>query len=211
MVSNYAKLFKLIGDDVPEPQTSRETSETLESCSTVTKYNKQTGRPVRTTAGRRSLDPDYMNTTEVIQGEDSEDEDNFLDDDEDMYAKKRKKLQGGSRKRKRTLSPPPPSLSDAALDAFMSRENSPASSIGTLGESASAVAQPMMEPINLTFNIPLGFHGPIHVHIDPSFLQQLTKHTKSEQSLASEAITGLVQTNSVGARKTGFLNLAAGT
>ncbi len=201
MAPHAATPFKPIVGDMPELQTPPEASEELRSSGLVPKYNQRTGRPVRTTAGRRSLDPNYMDTTEVIKGEESDDSDDLLDDDDDVSKKKRKKLQEISRKRKRMLSPPPPSLSDVASDAFVSRENSPAFSVGTPAETSSIMAQPTMEPINLTFNIPLGFHGPLRVQIEPSLLQQLSKHTK----------LGLVQNKSVGARKTGFLNLAAGT
>lgn len=197
MAPNAAMPFKPIIGDMPELQ--------------VTKYNQRTGRPLRTTAGRKSLDPGYMDTTKVINGEDSDNSDDFLDDDEDVSNKKRKKLHGLSRKRKRMFSPPPPSLSDVTSDAFVSRENSPEFSVGTSGETTSTMANPTIEPINLTFNIPLGFHGPLRVQIDSSLLQQLSKHTKLGHSPASQAITGLVQSNSVDARKTGFLNLAAGT
>jgi hypothetical protein len=200
---------KLIVGDVPEQQTPRDASEELGSPGLGTKFNQRTGRPVRTTAGRRSLDPGYMDSTEVIMAEDSDDSDDLFDD-EDVPNKKRKKLFGGSRKRKRMLSPPPPALSDMASDAFLSRENSPAFSVGTPGESMSIVAEPM-EPINLTFNIPLGFHGPLRVQIDSSLLQQLSKHTKLGQSPASQEITGPVQSDSVEAHKRGFLGLAAGT
>jgi len=208
MAPYASKLFKPI---VGEQQTPREASEELGSPGLATKYNQRTGRPVRTTAGRRSLDPDYMDTTEVIDDEDGNDSDYHLDDDEDMSKKKRKKLKGISRKRKRILSPPPPSLSDIESDSFLSREDSPAFSIGTPEETTSIVAEAMTEPINLTFNIPLGFHGPLRVQIDSSLLQQLSKHTKLEQSPTSQAINGLAQSNSVGARKTSFLGLAAGT
>jgi hypothetical protein len=203
MAPHAVKPFKPIFGGMPELQVSKEL---------VPKYNQRTGRPVRTTAGRRSLDPSYMDTTEVINGEENEDSDDFLDDDEeDVSTKKRKKLQRLSRKRQRMLSPPPPSLSDIPSDAFLSRENSPEFSIGTPGEITSTMTEPKIEPINLTFNIPLGFHGPLRVQIDSSLLQQLNKHTKLEQSSTSQAITRSVQSNSVRARKTGFLNLAAGT
>jgi len=192
-------------------QATREASEELGTPSLATKFNQRTGRPVRTTAGRRSLDPGYMDTTEVIEDEDIDDSDDFLDDDEDLSNKKRKKLQGGSRKRKRMLSPPPPSLSDVESDAFLSRESSPAFSVGTPAETLSIVAEAMMEPINLTFNVPLGFHGPLRVQIDQSLLQQLGRRTKLGQSPTPQAITGPAQSNSVWTHKTGFLDLAAGT
>ena len=194
----------------PEHPKPRETSEELGSLDLTTQYNQRTGRPVRTTAGRRSLDPGYMDTTEVIKDEDDDDSDDLLDDDEDVIKKKRKKLQLGSRKRKRLPSPPPPPLSDGASDGFSTRENSPAFSVATPGDTTNIVAEPMMEPVNLTFNIPLGFHGPLRVQIDPSFFQQLSKHTKLGQSGASQLTIGPVQSNSVAKRKTGFLDLAAG-
>jgi hypothetical protein len=109
------------------------------------------------------------------------------------------------------LSPPPPSLSDVASDAFLSRENSPAFSVRTPGETMSIMTEGKMEPINLTFNIELGFHGPLRVQIDPPLLQQLSKNTNLGQSPAPQTITGPVQNNSVVARKTGFIDLAAGT
>jgi hypothetical protein len=75
----------------------------------------------------------------------------------------------------------------------------------------SIAAEGKMEPINLTFNIPLGFHGPLRVQIDPPLLKQLSKHTNLGQSPAPQTITGPVQSNAVVARKASFIDLAAGT
>ncbi|KAK7727441.1 hypothetical protein SLS57_002913 [Botryosphaeria dothidea] len=131
---------------------SRKPSPELGDGDLQTRYNSRTGRPIRDGAGRKSTDPSYLDTTEVIDDDGLESESGS--EDGEGVKKKRSK-------RKRTPSPPLPDVD--ALPLFPkdvpSREPTPLADEGQNEQS-----------INLTVNIPKGFAGPFLLKIDRNML-----------------------------------------
>jgi hypothetical protein len=113
-------------------------------------------RPTRKTAGKRAVNPDYVNSTEVIQDAIGD----MIDENKEIMNGGRSK--GRKRKRARSPSPLPPPLSPVEVlneAHFTPMEESP---------MPETMEVSHFEPINLTFNIPLGFQGPLKVELDPS-------------------------------------------
>lgn len=127
--------------------------------------NQARGRPTRKTAGKRAVDPVFVNSTEVIQ-----------DALSDMIDENKELMNGGrgrGRKRKRAKSPSPlpipkPLSTVEVLNEahFTPMEETP------VPENLDRIH---CEPISLTFNIPLGFEGPLKVELDPSKLFHRSK------------------------------------
>lgn len=135
------------------------------------KFNTKTGRPIRANAGRKSLNPGYMDTTEVVgllSDEESAEEDAW--EDEEVLSAKKKLKHRLTLKRKRSPSPPPPILSPAHSDFDFLRGGSPDFSINSPADQKSI--SPTLPPIHLTINIPPGFEGPLRIELDPSKLVQ---------------------------------------
>lgn len=127
-----------------EPIVSREDSESK----APTEYNPRTGRPIRKSAGRKSLKPSYVDPGDALS---DEDEDDFVDDlDDNVRIVK---------KRKPSPTPPmtPPRLihDDDSVDDIspvLSYEPEP---------------EPMvLPPLSLSFNVPPGHTGPFVVNLD---------------------------------------------
>ncbi|KAK0658859.1 hypothetical protein DIS24_g4453 [Lasiodiplodia hormozganensis] len=159
-----------------------------------TRYNARTGRPIRDNAGRKSLDPSYLDTIEVVDDEGLESESGS--EDEEGVKKKHPK-------RKRTPSPPLPDVDQMPLfpEDVPSREPTPQ----FLDEDEAS-------SINLTVNIPKGFSGPLVLKIDrgmldngrsepPSKRQHLSRApTESSKSSAGDSIAVAPRKTAVGQR-----------
>ncbi|KAJ4338838.1 hypothetical protein N0V95_007965 [Ascochyta clinopodiicola] len=143
----------------------QESSPELGSPSKVTQYNKQTGRPVRRSAGKMKLVAGYVDSS-ILEEEgfipytsddDSEEED-------DTSATPRGRADKTKRKRKRSPSPPSPRLDpiiyNQQLDELTDDETGGAFHRRT----------PKKPPLTLRFDVPLGYHGPLLIKLDPAML-----------------------------------------
>ncbi|KAH6643684.1 hypothetical protein C7974DRAFT_299409 [Boeremia exigua] len=146
------------GSSSPPPliSTEQEGSPELESPSKITQYNKRTGRPVRRSAGKMKRDAGYVDST-VIEEKDfipftSEDESEEDDSDKPK------------RKRKRSPSPPSPPVDPIIYNPRLDDL--------TDDETVSAFRRrtPKKTPVTLRFDVPLGYHGPLLVKLDPTIL-----------------------------------------
>jgi hypothetical protein len=144
----------------------RDSSPELGSPSKTTEFNKQTGRPVRKSAGKINKAAGYVDYNDEEFGpltteseEDEEDKDEM--ESHGRIGKRKKRLL----KRKRSPSPPSPRLEpiiyDQELDELTDDEEGGAFHRRT----------PRKPPITLQFNVPLGFHGPLFVKLDSILLQ----------------------------------------
>ena len=118
-------------------------------------YSNKTGRPIRKSAGKVKAMDGYVDS-KVIEDE----YDDMLDissDDDDLPIKVPQK-----RKRKRSPSPAPP-----PLERVLQMEQPDHASDS---DSPSPSSKTKLPPIQLQFNVPLGFHGPLYVKIDRSML-----------------------------------------
>jgi hypothetical protein len=121
-----------------------------------------TGRPVRRTAGKRALDSNYVNSTDAIRDTLGD----MIEETKNLFTNKNTKKRVSTALRKIRSPTPPPLRTVDCPDAsvFSTMENSPAPEI---------TAATAFEPINLTFNIPLGFHGPLKIQLDGDILSRL--------------------------------------
>lgn len=126
----------------------RDSSPELGSPSKITQYNKDTGRPIRKSAGRVKTAAGYVDSS--VLGDDYDPSSSEETDDEDLSRRARAEKR---RKRKRSPSPPSPHLEpviyDQELDDLTDDETGGAFHRNT----------PKKPPIALQFNVPLGFHG----------------------------------------------------
>lgn len=148
-----------------KPSHSRKKSPELGDGDLTTRYNSRTGRPIRDSAGRKSLDPSYLDTIDVIDDDDLQAESASEEED---HPKKKKKP-----KRKRTPSPPLPDVDPLPLfpDDVPSREPTP------------PMDDEDNQSINLTFHVPRGFTGPFVVKLDRALLSG--EQSRKRQRLAS--------------------------
>lgn len=170
------------------------------------KYNRN-GRPIRNCAGKKkSPGPDYVDL-EALEDELSEFGEELLlddeelddlehDDDEDVPLRKKRKLT-----RRRSPSPTPPPMSPLPQEDPASRSASP----------EPPTVPPMhlqhdFEPINLTFNIPLGFSGPLKIQLDLSNVPMQLKSGNST-GIAEKLRVRKVTSQQADNGKMGFLKL----
>lgn len=148
----------------------RAKSEELGDGHFTTNINQRTGRPIRKSAGRKSLNPGYLDSFEVIEDhqEDTASDDEYDEDEETTLIKRPKKaLNSVIRLRKRartpTPSPSPPPLSPMHPPDLPTQEDgaSPSQS-----ESELEALTDDYQPITITLNIPPGQEGPIHLHLN---------------------------------------------
>jgi hypothetical protein len=135
------------------PKLLRDSSFELGDQSTVQKYNKQTGRPIRK---QKKTSPGAGFVDSAVIEEDN-DPIELPSEDEDGNLVK-------PRKRKRSPSPIAPPL-DPILYNEDPDEVSDEEAVGNFHRD------PTDTPIVLQFNIPLGFHGPLVVKLDRGLLQ----------------------------------------
>ncbi|KAL1597222.1 hypothetical protein SLS60_008804 [Paraconiothyrium brasiliense] len=140
----------------PRSVSDRDASPELGISKFKTKYSKKTGRPIRRSAGKAKPTAGYVDS-KIIE-EEYEESIETPSEDEDKQIKHQQK-----RKRKRSPSPEPPPLDDVI------RNEAP--------DDRSEDEDPFqrkskLPPIQLQFNVPLGFHGPLVVKLDRSMLLQ---------------------------------------
>jgi hypothetical protein len=145
------------------PAQGRDSSEGL--------YNHLTGRPIRRGAGKKTKQEGYVDSVII--------EDDIIpvescSEDEDGNPTVRRVS-----KRKRTPSPSPPPLDAIMYDDLPLRDDS---------EEDDDEAADTGRPIELTFNIPAGFKGPLVVKLDRELLttaaaeSSIVKRAKSDSS-----------------------------
>jgi hypothetical protein len=160
---------------LPPPATprNRDSSPELGSPSNIIQYNKQTGRPVRKSAGQIKKVAGFVDFEDDEFGPLTTDE-SEEEVEEDMEARGRSDKKKRVQKRKRSPSPPSPRLEpliyDQELDELTDNEQD-----GAFHRNA-----PKKPPITLQFNVPLGFHGPLFVKLDSTLLQTNKQGTLHE-------------------------------
>jgi hypothetical protein len=131
------------------------------------------GRPLRKSAGKRQSDPEFVNSTEVIQ-----DAMGDMKEDNKILLTSGRRTKTVKRKRARSLSPSAPPLSPVQCitdaDFTTTQETTPAP------VEVTETAESEVPGINLTINIPAGFVGPIKLQLDQSLLSKFAQNmTKS--------------------------------
>jgi hypothetical protein len=185
----------------PDPSSSPE----LDSPSKATQYNKQTGRPIRKSAGKVKKPAGYVDSGMLEEELDYEPLTSDLseaDEEEDMDEHSRPDK---TRKRKRSPSPPSPRLEpiiyDQELDDLTDNETSGVFHHNTLKKP----------PVTLQFNVPLGFHGPLFVKLDSALLRDNDEGARhdmhqSQRKTSRTSSSPLPQTSEV-VRHKGFTDL----
>lgn len=178
------------------PLKQRQKSEELGDDAFMVRYNSRTGRPIRTSAGKKSANPDYVNPDEaILQLTESPDDSldgldavfgagSDVEPDEDSDNEMPPK-QKSTRKRARTPTPPPspspPPLSPSIHDEIeVSARARGEVELETDEESSGLPATEVSAEagITLTFNIPPGFQGPLVVKLDTSSLSRPSRIAK---------------------------------
>jgi len=169
-------------------------------------YNKRTGRPIRKSAGRRSIAAGFVNSVEAIELDPNEtwfvEQDTTEDADSDNERPKKKA------RTKRLPSPPLPPLSPMMKEDYPTPDSSP------VPEERPEISPPVALPLTLSLNIPPSFQGGvlnINVDLGSLLLQQSNdyRHTDFKRQTASpisdygcdESCTNL------SSQRTGFLDL----
>jgi hypothetical protein len=148
----------------PPPLISlrEESSPELGSPSEITQYNKKTGRPVRRSAGKMKPVAGYVDSR-ILEEEDFIP---YTSNDETDEEEGTPRGRGDKQKRKRKRSPSPPSprldpiIYNPQLDGLTDDETGGAFHRRT----------PKKPPVTLRFDVPLGYHGPLLVKLDPAIL-----------------------------------------
>ncbi|KAF2477807.1 uncharacterized protein BDR25DRAFT_207126 [Lindgomyces ingoldianus] len=174
----------------------RDSSPELGSPSLRPKYNKQTGRPIRSGAGQKKSLSGYVDSAVI---EDDEPMDSLSEDEEGNPTQSRR-----TRKRKRTPSPSPPPLDPIIYDEPPD-QLSDDESVGMFHH------HPSTAPITLQFNVPLGFHGPLLVKLDRSLLVAPHSAAYNMEPRSTrrklDTATPECQASSPEERRVGFTNL----
>lgn len=175
------------------------------------KYNRQ-GRPIRKSAGKKTPDPAFVNF-QVLEDELEALEDGWDNpsSDEELEEELEEKSPSPRRRplkrQKRAPSPTPPRLSPPPPEDVPS---------GRVTPEPLALKTPAQfvdfEPINLTFNIPIGFSGPLQVQLDLSNVPLRLKHAspKTEENhiaVMPPKVVSLAENR----HKKGFLSFPPGT
>ncbi|KAJ4408484.1 hypothetical protein N0V91_003135 [Didymella pomorum] len=185
----------------PSKSAPQERSPELGSPSKITQYNKKTGRPVRRSAGRMKPVAGYVDSR-ILEEED------FIpstsdDESEEGECTPRGRGDKPKRKRKRSPSPPSPRLNPIIykpqLDEFTDEESG-----GTFHRRT-----PKKPPVTLRFDIPLGYHGPLLVKLDPAILNLGDRDTPHgmRQVKKSKWIGSTALATTVPERRKGFTDL----
>ncbi|KAK3078109.1 hypothetical protein LTS18_008423, partial [Coniosporium uncinatum] len=189
-------------------------SEELGEEDAYNRVNSRTGRPIRRSAGRKSFDPEFVNSQmaidevaeefheEVKEPGESDNDDGELGDDAEVIkkiggrVKRGRKQKRQTKKKKRPRSPSPP-LSTHEDENF-SRESTPEHELQEAESNAShANKDSAMSDasgsftINLTVNIPKDYAGgPITLTLPSEVLKQGQKRQKVEHSNESTIVLG---------------------
>lgn len=158
----------------PTPRERDSSPELVGSPSRLTRYNKDTGRPIRKSAGKASKPRDYIDSGIL-------DNDDFLasttedsDTEQDMGPRRSSARLKRNLKRKRSPSPPSPHL-DPIQHSQELDEMTDDDVAGSFHRHT-----PKKPPITLQFNVPLGFHGPLFVKLDKNLLRTEDQGTLHE-------------------------------
>ncbi|KAF1356558.1 hypothetical protein BDV97DRAFT_394464 [Delphinella strobiligena] len=132
----------------------------------ATIYNPRTGRPIRRSAGRKSLEKSFVDPDDAMS---EEDEDVYLDDFDDnvRVAKRRKR------------SPTPPMTPSRLIDDTEPLDES-------IRPHEHALSMDVSQPISLTFNLPPGHTGPFVVNLDVNSLVKASQMRVSDSALRSQ-------------------------
>lgn len=134
------------------------------------------GRPMRRGAGKRGSDPNYVDSTSAIHDSLGD----LIEETKEMLSNTRygKKRANALLKRPRSPSPPPMRIVECPSESyFTSQENTPAPD---MSEEVDTVGY---QPITLTFNIPVGFTGPLQLQLDPAMLIPMATPSPLSQRL----------------------------
>jgi hypothetical protein len=166
MIANKSNESSVFGDD---KDGSTYSGETLAE-----------GRPTRKNAGRRTLDPNYVNSTDCIKDAIGD----LIEENKSIKSssKTNKHMKAldkfGVITRKRARSPElallPLSPIGFPTDMELEALEAPIDPRITLASE--------LEPINIVFSIPPGFHGPLHLSLDPSTLLRLSTPPSTRQN-----------------------------
>ncbi|KAI9851728.1 MAG: hypothetical protein M1838_002943 [Thelocarpon superellum] len=175
--------------------------------------NEVTGRPIRKSAGRRDLAlMGYLDSTAWVDSS-SDGEDSVEGAGRGRSSKRRRSLSSVEIERQRRargdLSPSPAALSDYAGTPGRTPSPPPGSR-----STARAKSTRPVQPVQLTFAVPRGHHGPFVVHLD------LPHVLSDEPEATTNAAPGKPSTNppldkakkpqrNDSGRRLGFLNLPA--
>lgn len=175
-------------------------------------YNERTGRPVRRSAGRKTLASEFVDSAIALDEPASSSEE--ADTDGEQVRLK------STRKRKRSPSPPMSPVSESGDDESAgvysdfpgTRGNNP------LCDAAPQAARAELPPIQLTFNVPPGHVGPFVVNLDIASLMAssapkrpspaYSRHTAAEIPKRLTELTTR-QSGSEKSTRAGFLDLPA--
>jgi hypothetical protein len=185
---------------LPPTDQERDSSPELGSPSKLTQYNKQTGRPIRKSAGKVKKAAGYVDSG-ILEEEDYDTSTSEPSDDEEME----KRSRADKRKRKRSPSPPSPRLEpmiyNQEVDDLTDEETS----------GAFCRVSPKKPPVTLQFNVPLGFHGPLFVKLDSALLKNnedgIRHEMRQVQMKKIRTASPPPQTAVVAVSKPGFVDL----
>ncbi|KAK4986426.1 hypothetical protein LTR50_005332 [Elasticomyces elasticus] len=136
--------------------------------SAVNNVNTRTGRPIRNSAGKKSLDPHFVPSTDIAtepfkDGDAASDDSDEGVDDDTAYGESRAK------KRRRTITPSPsptePPDSLLHVDDLPTRESTPF-------EDEQIASTNAIRTVSLTFNVPPGHTGAFIVNLDIAALSR---------------------------------------
>jgi hypothetical protein len=204
-------------NETPTLPAKRAGSEELGDPNSTLQVNQRTGRPIRKSAGRKCINPEFVDPAKVIEDEfegadEFEAEDDFgedmmyLEGDELVKSKSRKSLKGKRPpKRKRTPSPPPTRLSPEPKYHIRTPQSSPPPD----NREAESGGNGLLGTVRITANIPLGFSGPLEIKLDISDLVGTNKKLRLEATQDFGTIRSVLS-KPVNTPKIGFLNLPAG-
>jgi hypothetical protein len=123
------------------------------------------GRPVRKNAGKRHNDGTFVNSTDAIVDKFAD----FVDQkSEEVNRSKSKYMKEFFQKRiKRGRSPSPPPYNPVHVPTE--------ASLTAMEYAATPIVERsnQFEPINITVNIPLGYSGPVKIHLDSETIAKL--------------------------------------
>lgn len=194
MAPQVSKATELLPTSTPKRGSSPE----LGSPSINTQYNKQTGRPIRKSAGKARRLAGYVNPEELVS-EDDEHLDSSSDESADEMVKRA--IVKATRKRKRSPSPPSPTLEPIIYE----QEPEELTDEDEIPDIAYHI--PKKSPVTLQFNVPLGFHGPLFVELDGTLLKDVNTTNPQDIKLPDSMITPVVEEPSDQVRQTGFTDL----
>ncbi|KAF9733284.1 hypothetical protein PMIN06_008767 [Paraphaeosphaeria minitans] len=180
-----------LGSDI-----DRDTSPELGSFHFKTQYSKKTGRPIRRSAGKAKPTAGYVDS-KVIEDEYEEPIETPSEDEDGQI-----KPTQAKRKRKRSPSPEPPPLDDVIRNDEPDERSD---------DEDPFQKKTKLPPIELQFNVPLGFHGPLVVKLDRSLLvPDMAYEMRPRRAMKIRAGSGGdLQPSGGGKKPLGFVNLPA--